>query len=936
MPRRSARIKSKNEEQKDVEMEIECESTMKKGELTKATEIEKQSVSNNNMSDDDEANIEMEQKEESQSLSIEQSLEVTTNVKRLSIDTNTILPPPLNKADDDDDDDVEMTEIKEEEDEYIDAEPGATLAQTRSRRNNNKPKISYKDESSSSEDEDEDADNSLFDGLSKKERKALRLKMEEMQSSYSESVRKERELKLEEIICSFEFNIGEKVSKDEAGFIYDFCRKHQYDVTEKIEEEGDFFLISMREMIEEKMKLIQAGIRTKNKNKRNKNGDDSDSEFDLEEYDDDYDDDSDYSMGDSDWDNPLQDNENMISDDDDDDFILGGNRNKKRRRKRNKNVWIDKDGKEYRCAGRLLLDDALKDTKNFEGWSAARVQAWKNKAVNPNAYYYRFNDPGEPQKNGRIGRDEHKVFMQRVIEHGVNIHWGTFSKSIPGRVGYQCSNYWRQMMKDQWVKDPNYWIRSDGSFQFKRAKKGSIPDEIRKYSFVVLQDPSKIFNPLPGYHPKRPSDKKLAKYLEKDVKSLSDKQKKGGKRSKKSDNTNNSNNSNNSNNKEEKSDTDNSDNDNDGNHNKPKRRIIGKKGAKPPKDPNKPKQSPSSFLLFTNAVRGEFKEKNPDKNMPQLSKLMGLKWKEMSDQEKKPYIDKAKILKDEYQKKLIEYQQTENYQNYQKILKEWHEKQMDQDQDDENDKEDDDKENDDKENDVKNKKDEQEKLNQDNENNQDDEGKKSKKKKNKKKKKDKKNKKKKKSKKKKDKKSKKKKSKNKSKTKSKKKDNKNGEEESEKESENEGNETSPTTKSNRGKKRKHPGGEPSELEPPQKKRKLASKSENKNDDKENDDKENDDKKNDDHPLSVLSHITDIMTGDKLSQPAISPYGYVMDYNSWCSILRNPRTKNKCPFTQKPMTRRSLIKLDENNIQQYEDKIVNITAEDIKNFKTSSS
>merc|ERR1719249_67035 len=128
--------------------------------------------------------------------------------------------------------------------------------------------------------------------------------------------------------------------------------------------------------------------------------------------------------------------------------------------------------------------------------------------------------------------DEHKAFMERVMECGVNCQWGSFSKTIKGRVGYQCSNYWRQMMKDGWVKDPNYWIRADGSFAFKRAKKGSIPDEIRRFSFVVLHDPSKVFHPLPGSHPKRPSDAKLAKYLQTNVKQLDADQKKGGKRRK--------------------------------------------------------------------------------------------------------------------------------------------------------------------------------------------------------------------------------------------------------------------------------------------------------------------------------------------------------------------------------------------------------------------
>merc|ERR1712154_613449 len=165
---------------------------------------------------------------------------------------------------------------------------------------------------------------------------------------------------------------------------------------------------------------------------------------------------------------------------------------------------------------------ALKDTENFEGWSAARVQAWKNKEVNPNAYYYRFNDPGEAQKNGRIGMDEHKMFMERVKELGVNMHWGTFSMKIPGRVGYQCSNY---------------WSRADQSFQFKRAKKGSIPDSVRKFSFVVLKDPSKTFHPLPGVHPKRPSDKIMNKFLSENVKDL--KNKKKGQKTKKNENKNN-------------------------------------------------------------------------------------------------------------------------------------------------------------------------------------------------------------------------------------------------------------------------------------------------------------------------------------------------------------------------------------------------------------
>lgn len=53
---------------------------------------------------------------------------------------------------------------------------------------------------------------------------------------------------------------------------------------------------------------------------------------------------------------------------------------------------------------RLRLDDALSQLtttadpeKVFEGWSEARIKAYKQIDSNPNSYYYRFNAPGEMQ-----------------------------------------------------------------------------------------------------------------------------------------------------------------------------------------------------------------------------------------------------------------------------------------------------------------------------------------------------------------------------------------------------------------------------------------------------------------------------------------------------------------------------------------------------------
>ena len=64
--------------------------------------------------------------------------------------------------------------------------------------------------------------------------------------------------------------------------------------------------------------------------------------------------------------------------------------------------------KMYNRVPRLRLDDALKQLstgdldKAMEGWSEARVRAYRLIQENPNAYYYRFNAPGEQQRNGKF------------------------------------------------------------------------------------------------------------------------------------------------------------------------------------------------------------------------------------------------------------------------------------------------------------------------------------------------------------------------------------------------------------------------------------------------------------------------------------------------------------------------------------------------------
>merc|ERR1719385_196360 len=130
------------------------------------------------------------------------------------------------------------------DDEFIEPDNNSgTLAKTRARRARTQ-RVSYKDESSSEDEEseeDSDDDNPLFAGLDKAERAAMKAKMADLQKSSATAASKEREQSIEEIISSFEFNIGEKVTKEEAGFAFDFCRKHKIDINDKIEEAGFAF-----------------------------------------------------------------------------------------------------------------------------------------------------------------------------------------------------------------------------------------------------------------------------------------------------------------------------------------------------------------------------------------------------------------------------------------------------------------------------------------------------------------------------------------------------------------------------------------------------------------------------------------------------------------------------------------------------------------------
>ena len=56
----------------------------------------------------------------------------------------------------------------------------------------------------------------------------------------------------------------------------------------------------------------------------------------------------------------------------------------------------------------------------------------------------------------------------------------------------------------------------------------------------------------------------------------------------------------------------------------------------------------SAFLLFSQVRRAEVRQQNPDIKNTEISRLLGEMWRNCSDEEKKPFQDEEKSLREKY------------------------------------------------------------------------------------------------------------------------------------------------------------------------------------------------------------------------------------------------------------------------------------------------
>ena len=92
--------------------------------------------------------------------------------------------------------------------------------------------------------------------------------------------------------------------------------------------------------------------------------------------------------------------------------------------------------------------DGIEDPADLATWSSAKRTAWASIKTNPNAFFYRHVAPGVEKRTGAWDEKEKKLFMEAIKVHPPSTgKWGLFAQLIPGRVGYQCRNYYHRLLQ---------------------------------------------------------------------------------------------------------------------------------------------------------------------------------------------------------------------------------------------------------------------------------------------------------------------------------------------------------------------------------------------------------------------------------------------------------------------------------------------------------
>ncbi|KAJ1902683.1 Non-histone chromosomal protein 6 [Coemansia sp. IMI 209127] len=82
---------------------------------------------------------------------------------------------------------------------------------------------------------------------------------------------------------------------------------------------------------------------------------------------------------------------------------------------------------------------------------------------------------------------------------------------------------------------------------------------------------------------------------------------------------------------------------------------VAKREKRTKKDPNAPKRALSAYMFFSQANRATVREQNPEVSFGAIGKLLGEKWKKLTENDKAPYTKQAENDKVRYAKDKAEW-----------------------------------------------------------------------------------------------------------------------------------------------------------------------------------------------------------------------------------------------------------------------------------------
>ncbi|KAI0998310.1 hypothetical protein K3495_g9888 [Podosphaera aphanis] len=89
------------------------------------------------------------------------------------------------------------------------------------------------------------------------------------------------------------------------------------------------------------------------------------------------------------------------------------------------------------------------------------------------------------------------------------------------------------------------------------------------------------------------------------------------------------------------------------------RKTAVRRAEKRKKDPNAPKRGLSAYMFFANEQRDNVREENPGITFGQVGKVLGERWKALTDKQRTPYEAKAAEDKKRYEDEKANYNNVE-------------------------------------------------------------------------------------------------------------------------------------------------------------------------------------------------------------------------------------------------------------------------------------